>query len=126
MNLGRDILDRGLLDCDGRYAGKVDDLILEFEDPSRGARSACSGPEVVALLSGPTALSRDLSRPVQWLIRAIYRLVGVADPKPSEVAWERVAGFDVVVHLDIDRKQTGWASVGDAVNQRLITRLPGA
>lgn len=126
MNLGEQIIDCGVLDCNGRHAGKVDDLVLEFDDPSSGRTGDCSGPRVVALVSGPTALSRNLSRPIQRFVRAVYRLAGIADPEPSEVAWERVASIDVVVHLDVDREETGWSAVGDAVNRRFIERLPGA
>jgi hypothetical protein len=126
MNLGVQVVDRGLLDCDGRHAGKVDDLILEFDEPSADQAEACAGPRVVALVSGPTALSRNLSRPVQWLVRAIYRLLGVANPKPSEIAWENVKCIDVVVHLNVDREEAGWSAVGDAVNRRFIERLPWA
>jgi hypothetical protein len=126
MNLGTQIVDRGLLDRNGRHAGKVDDLILEFDDFSTDASGACAGPRVIALVSGPTAMSRNLSGPVQRFVRAIYWLLGIVDPKPSEVAWENVESIDVVVHLNVDRKEAGWPAVGDAVNRRFIERLPGA
>jgi hypothetical protein len=64
LEAGLHLLDRQLIDADGRLAGKVDDLELEI--PSGG------GPPVVtAILSGPGALSR--------------RLVGTrpASPSPS-------------------------------------------
>ena len=107
MNLGTKIVDRGLLDCNGRHAGKVDDLILEFDDSSTDESGACVGPRVIALVSGPTAMSRNLSGPVQRFVRAIYWLVGIVDPKPSEIAWENVKSIDVVVHLNVDRKEAG-------------------
>lgn len=121
MNLGMQVVDRGLLDRDGRHAGKVDDLILELRDDPPGD---CPGPEVVALLSGPTAMSQNMSRPMQWLVRLIYRLIGLRDPRPSEVPWSSVASIDVVVHLAVDRRETGWSAVGDAVNRRIIARSP--
>jgi hypothetical protein len=124
MNLGTQIVDRGILDRDGRHAGKVDDLILEFDDPSQDP--AAAGPGVIALVTGPTAMSRNLSGPVRWFVRAIYRLIGIADPKPSEIAWENVKCIDVVVHLTVDREAAGWSAVGDAVNRRFIERLPWA
>jgi hypothetical protein len=126
MKLGEMVLDRGLLDCDGRHAGKVDDLIFEFEDPLTDPPGACAGPRVVALVSGPTAMSRNLSGPVRTFTRAIYWLIGIAEPMPSEIAWGEVKCIDVVVHLDVDRKEAGWSAVGDAVNHRYIERLPWA
>jgi hypothetical protein len=51
LEAGLHLLDRQLVDADGRLAGKVDDLELEF--PEGG------GPPVVtAILAGPGALSR--------------------------------------------------------------------
>lgn len=126
MDLGKQIVDRGLLDRDSRHAGKVDDLVLELPDESLTARSDCPGPEVVALLSGPTAMSQNMTRPMQRLVHVLYRLIGLTDPHPSEVPWTSVASIDVVVHLAVDRKETGWSRVGDAVNRRFIERLPGA
>jgi hypothetical protein len=126
MNLGVQVVDRELLDRDGRHAGKVDDLILEFDTPGTDKAGPCAGPRVVALVSGPTALSRNFSRPVQRFVRAIYRLLGVTNPKPSEIAWENVKCIDVVVHLNVDREEAGWSAVGDAVNSRFIERLPRA
>ena len=67
-----------------------------------------------------------MSAPVRSLVRAVYRLAGVADPKPSVIPWERVQSIDVVVHLDIAREEAGWCAVGDAVNRRFIARLPGS
>jgi hypothetical protein len=126
MNLGTRIVDRGLLDCNGRHAGKVDDLILEFDDSSTDMSGACVGPRVIALVSGPTAMSRSLSGPVQRFVRAIYWLLGIVNPEPSEIAWENVKCIDVIVHLNVDREEAGWSAVGDAVNRRFIERLPWA
>jgi hypothetical protein len=126
VDLGAQILDRGLLDNQGRYAGKADDLVFEFNDPTDASGGECPGPVVVAIVSGPMALSRNMSRPVQWLARAVYRLLGLNNPKPSEVPWSDVASFDVVVHLSCDRIKTGWSPLGEAVDRRFIGRLPGS
>ena len=50
---GLQLLDRQLIDKDGRHAGKVDDLELEFPD-------GAGPPVVAAILAGPGALSRRL------------------------------------------------------------------
>lgn len=121
MELGTMILDKEILDRDGLRAGKVDDLLLELPDGDIG-----EGPEVVALITGPTALSRNLSRPVQALVRTIYRLLGLRDPRPSRIAWRHVVRIGVVIEIDVDRDAGGWSALGDAVNKRFIDRVPGA
>ena len=68
LEAGLHLLDRQLVDKDGRLAGKVDDLELEL--PEGG------GPPVVtAILAGPGALSRRLGgRFGAWLEAVANRL----------------------------------------------------
>jgi hypothetical protein len=124
IDLGKHILDKELLDRRGLRVGKADDLLLVL--PETDGDGIPGPPHVAAIISGPMALSRTMSRPVQWLARACYRLLGVSDPHPVEIAWERVTEIDVVVHLDIDRIHDGMMTVADAANRRYIGRLPGA
>ena len=123
MDLGKHVVDKELLDCSGLRGGKVDDLVLEIAEPAGGEALP---PRVVALVSGPFALARNLPWPLQWLARAVYRLFGVADPRPVEIAWEGIMAIDVVVHVDVDREAVGLTVLQDAVARRLIGRLPGA
>lgn len=118
MKLGKHVVDRGLLDKDGRRVGKVDDLILEWDEAGEG------GPEVVALVSGPTALSRQFSAPARRLTRALYRLLGVPDPAPAVIPWSQVESIEVVINLTVPRRGLAWSPVGNAVNRRFIRRLP--
>lgn len=121
MELGMMVVDKEILDHNGLRAGKVDDLLLRMPDPGSGTL-----PEVVALVTGPTALSRNFSRPMRWLVRSIYRLLGLKDPHPAEIGWTHVRRIGVVIEIDVDRTAGGWSALGDVVNRRFIERLPGA
>ena len=123
MELGKHIVDKELLDCQGLRGGKVDDIVLEIAETAEGSLPP---PLVTALVSGPFAFSRNLPRPLQALGRALYRLFGVSDPRPVEIPWQRIRAVDVVVHVDIDREAAGLTVLQDAVARRLIERLPGA
>ena len=123
MELGKHVVDKELLDCRGLRGGKVDDLVLETKEAADGALPA---PRVVALVSGPFALGRNLPRPLRWPVRAVYRLFGVPDPRPVEIPWDRIMAIDVVVHVDVDREAAGLTALQDAVARRVIERLPGA
>src|ERR671923_285859 len=72
LEAGLQLLDRQLIDKDGRLAGKVDDLELEL--PEGG------GPPVVtAILSGPGALSRRVGgRLGAWLEVVVNQAGGSA------------------------------------------------
>jgi sporulation protein YlmC with PRC-barrel domain len=121
MELGERVVDRELMDRDDRRAGKVDDLVFELpDDPTKAA------PRLVALITGPGALSLSLPRWAAWLVRHGYRLVGLSDPRPVEIEWRRVAEIGVVVRLDLDRREAGLQAAADAARRRWIERLPGS
>jgi hypothetical protein len=124
MDLGKHVVDKELLDCNGLRAGKADDLLLDIGQPR--ADGTLPFPEVEAIITGPMALSIDLPRPAQWVTRLIYRLLGVAHPEPVTIDWDHVVAIDVVAHLDIDRERAGLMELANAVNRRFIGRLPGA
>ena len=123
MELGKHVVDKELMDCKGLRAGKVDDLLLEIEEPTDGHLTP---PVVRAIITGPTALSRDLPPPLAWLGRQLQRWLGVPNPQPIEIAWEHVQRIDVAVHLDVDRVEAGLTITQQAAARRFIARLPGA
>jgi len=123
VELGKHVVDKELLDRDGLRGGKVDDLVLEIAAPTDGELPP---PRVVALVSGPFALARNLPRPLRWAACVVYRLLGIVDPRPVEIPWARITAIDVVVHVDLDREAAGLTALQDAVARRLIGRLPGA
>lgn len=124
MELGKHVVGKGLLDRDGRRAGKVDDLLLEIPEPFTAGE--LPEPRVKAILTGPLALARDLPGWTQRAARWAYRLLGVDDPQPVEIPWERVAAIDVLVHVDLSRDEAGFQPLADAVRRRFIERIPGA
>ena len=124
VDLGKRVADKTILDRNDRYVGKVDDLILELEPG--GADGVSAPPNVVAIVSGPLALARNLPKPCLAIARAIYRLFGLDDPRPIEIDWSVVSAIDVVVHADVDREELGAMAVPHAVDRTIIGRLPGA
>ncbi len=118
LQLGKHVLDKGILDRDGLRCGKVDDLVVEVPDDG-------SDPYLVALVTGPQAFSRTVGRPLAWAARTVYRLLGVERPEPVEVEWEHVAAIDVAVHLDFDSEHTPLQAVADAA-RRIVEKIPGA
>lgn len=124
MELGKHVLDKEMLDRDGRRAGKVDDLLLDV--PALDAAGGSPAPELAAIISGPLALAQNLPHWVQWLARHGYRLLGLPQPAPVEIAWRDVVAIDVTVHLRVPGEQSGWHALEESVRRRFIGRLPGA
>lgn len=123
IDLGKHIMDQGLLDKDGKRAGKVDDLALELEVDAQGR--PCGEPEVVAIVAGPFGLVRR-SKTLTTLARIGYWLLGVRDPHPVEIGWSHVAALGVVVHLDVERDAVGLDEPSRSAARRYIEHIPGA
>lgn len=115
------VIDHGIMDREGRRAGRVDDLLVELREADPHDRA----PRLVlrAIVSGP------LPRPASWALAAVarlfYRALGVRDPEPVTIEWSRVRMIDVAVHLDADRDAAGLRKV-DAACERIVRHIPAA
>jgi sporulation protein YlmC with PRC-barrel domain len=116
LDAALELLDRQLVDNDGRLVGKVDDL--ELTDPG----DRLEPPGVTAILTGPDALAGRLhTRFGRWLRPRSLRLA--ARQGPSRVPFSQVEGIGSAIRLrvaanELDAAQE-WA-------RQLIARLPGA
>jgi sporulation protein YlmC with PRC-barrel domain len=114
------LLDRQLVDKDGRLAGKVDDLELTF--PEGG------GPPVVtAILAGPGALSRRIGgRLGAWLEAVANRLRGGDDAEPARVPFAVVKEIGSAVELHVAKAELETDRLEAWTRDRIIGKLPGA
>jgi sporulation protein YlmC with PRC-barrel domain len=119
MFLFRDVMDKGLVDCHGHKAGKVDDIVLDLREGEP--------PAVRAIVTG-----RGAAAPIfpQWIMRLAGwiegNLLGHATGDPVVVGWEHVTKIDVAVHLDLDRRTGRLTETEQAIWQRWIKSLPWA
>lgn len=115
---GLDLLDRQLVDPDGRMAGKVDDLELEAHE---------DGPPVVtAILAGPGALARRIGgRFGAWIASVHARLQG-GEADPARISFGVVAKIDDHVTLTVSREDLDTFVLERWVRDRVIDRFPGA
>ena len=120
LEAGLHLLDRQLIDSDGRLAGKVDDL--ELEVPEGG------GPPVVtAILAGPGALSRRIGgRPGAWLEAVANRLRGAGDRRPARVPFGVVKRIESAVDLSVAKAELETNRLEVWTRDHLIGHLPGA
>ncbi len=110
FDIGLHVLDRQLLDKNGRRCGNVDDLAVQG-GPGEVA-------EIVAILVGPGT----------WGARAgwIGRLAGwIGGRRKVRIAWTEVSKIDSAVHLKHDATSLG-LGVGDDRLRPYIEKIPGA
>ena len=117
MDLVRDVLDKKVVDRNGRDMGRVDSLILEV---SPGAP-----PRLAAFEIGPAVLARRVWRPLGRLVAACEVALGVDAGRPTRIAFAQV--IDVNQHVKVDLAFADTAAA--AVEQRLrhwVGSIPGS
>jgi sporulation protein YlmC with PRC-barrel domain len=113
------LLDRQVVDPDGRPVCKVDDV--EF------ARGETGAWEVSALLSGPLALGPRLPGLFgRWVVAVGRRLSRQPAPRPRRIPFERVTGIAASVTVDRRRDELGIAALEDWVREHVIDPIPGS
>jgi hypothetical protein len=120
LEAGLHLLDRQLVDRDGRLAGKVDDLELTVPDGG-------GPPLVTAILAGPGALSRRVwGRFGAWLEAVANRLRDGDARRPARVAFGVVKRIGSAVELSVPRAELETNRLEAWTRDHLIGRLPGA
>ncbi|HVM09672.1 MAG TPA: hypothetical protein VM345_14485 [Acidimicrobiales bacterium] len=117
MHAGLDLLDRHVVDRDGRAVGKVDDLEIECAEDGT--------VEVTALLLGPEALGRRIGGALGRSMGGIAaRFSG--DPEPARIGLELVEELDIVIKLKHPLHQLPVGRFERWVREHVIEPLPGA
>jgi sporulation protein YlmC with PRC-barrel domain len=119
MDLKLHLLDRQVVDADGRPLAKVDDLELTPSDDGDLL--------VTAILCGPLALAPRLGgRLGLWVAAAARRLSPDARPQPQRIDMSLVREIGSAVTLNAGHAQLDIAPLERWVEQHLVGRIPGA
>lgn len=112
-----ELLDRQILDNDGRMIGKVDDVELEERDDGR--------IYVTALLSGPGALGPRLGGGLGTIVTSTWsRLSGRS--APARVEWAQVASVETAIKLAVGRTTVMLDGFETWMRDRVIAAIPGS
>jgi hypothetical protein len=113
------LLDRQIVDVEGRMAGKVDDLDLVFSaEPG-------SPPYAAAILTGPGALSHRIGgRLGAWLDSTQRRLS--EDPRPPSIPFGVVKRLGNHLELTVRRTDLETMKFERWTRERIIGRIPGS
>jgi sporulation protein YlmC with PRC-barrel domain len=119
LEAGLHLLDRQLVDKDGRLAGKVDDLELTFPDGG-------GAPLVTAILAGPGALSRRIGGRLGAWLEAVANRLREGDTEPARVPFAVVKRIESAVDLSVAKAELETNRLEAWTRQHLIGHLPGA
>jgi sporulation protein YlmC with PRC-barrel domain len=116
MSAGLSLLDRQLVDPDGRMAGKVDDVRLVFGETG--------APIATEILGGPGALARRIGgRLGAWIASVHARLQG-GSRDPAAISFGVVASIDDHVTLTVSREQLATFVFEAWARDHVIRKLP--
>jgi hypothetical protein len=117
--LAFELLDRQIIDRNGYWCGKVEDL--RFTDPAEG-----EDPVLTHLLTGFGSFTHRFHGGIGRRMRRIWRRLHTEkDPAPLEIALGAISRIDYEVHLSITAEEAGLTQTEEWA-RRYITKIPGA
>jgi len=112
-----ELLDRQILDNEGRMIGKVDDLEIAERDDGR--------IYVTALLSGPGALGPRFGGGLGTIVTSTWsRLSGRTEP--ARVEWSQVATVATAIRLSVGRTTVALDGFETWMRDRVVAAIPGS
>jgi sporulation protein YlmC with PRC-barrel domain len=116
MDIVRDVLDKAVVDRNGREMGRVDAILIEQDQ---------GPPRISALLIGPSALGARLHPAVGRVVHRIERRLGIDRDRPSRIGVGEVDRIDRKIHLRLAIGDTAVGALEQLV-RRWIVKLPGS
>jgi sporulation protein YlmC with PRC-barrel domain len=113
------LLDRQVIDADGRLVCKVDDLELVMAE---------DGPHITAILVGPRALGPRLGGRIgRWWAAVATRLLGPdGDPSGTRIDFAQVTDLGSAIKLARRADELDVAPLEAWVDRHVIARIPGS
>src|SRR2546421_11622836 len=110
MDLVRDLLDKAVVDRNGREMGRADGLLLDVADGRP--------PRVTAIEIGPAVLAHRLHPALGRLAALVEELLGVAQGRPVRIPLSQIEQLSLEITADGAISATGAGNV-----EQLVRRL---
>jgi len=117
VHLVRDLLDKVVIDRNGREMGRVDRVVLELREGSP--------PRVVSIEVGASALGHRLGRRFGRWAAGLLHAFGVDDGQPLRIHVSQILGVTDTVKVDLAFGETSAANV-ERTLRRIVAAVPGA
>jgi sporulation protein YlmC with PRC-barrel domain len=116
MDVVRDVLDKSVVDRNGREMGRVDAILVEHGD---------GPPRITTLLIGPAALGSRLHPAVGRLMSWLESRLGIDRDRPSRISVGDVDDIDRKIRLRLTIGETATAAF-EQLLRRWVVKLPGS
>jgi sporulation protein YlmC with PRC-barrel domain len=116
IDLVRDVLDKQLIDRDGKRMGKVDGLVLAIDADGR--------PRVVRIECGFVVLAGRFARRLERIVRLIGQKFGVRKGRAMRIAWSKVKSVGIEVKVDLDAQDTDALAWENWLHRHVTRHLP--
>jgi len=117
VHLVRDLLDKAVIDRNGREMGRVDRVVLDVR--------AGAPPRVVSLEVGASALGHRLGPRCGRWAEGLLHACGVDEGQPLRIHVSQILGVTDTVKVDLAFGETSAANV-ERTLRRLVAAVPGA
>ena len=117
MDLVRDLLDKKVVDRNGREMGRVDAIVV-----SAGAGAA---PRVEAIEIGPRVLAARLRPALGRLVAGLEHALGVDAGRPLRIPFAAILQMEDYIKVDLAFGETSAATVEQRL-RRWVGSIPGA
>jgi len=117
VDLVHDVLDKKVVDRNGRDMGRVDSIVGDLRD---GAP-----PRIVAVEIGPAVLAYRIHPVLGRIVSGIEHAFGVDEGRPLRIPMGKILDISDHVKVDVAAGQTSAAAVEQHV-RRWVSRIPGS
>jgi hypothetical protein len=125
LDAALELLDRQLIDRDGRLAGNVDDVEITLPDgwPDAGPDEL---PVVAALLSGPGVLAERFGGRLGHAWAALHRRLHPGTSGEGAIPMAQVRDIGSAITLAVARAELASERMEDWFRDHIIIKIPGA
>ena len=117
MDLVCDLLDKQVVDRNGRKLGRVDSIIFEWRD---------DGPPIVAGIEiGLVTIARRLHPLLGRCARALEVVAGVDADRPVRVPFSKILGLEPDIKLDLTSSEINTLAFEERA-RAIVSSIPGA
>ena len=117
MDVVHDVLDKHIVDRNGREMGRVDGIVVEISDDEP--------PRLAEVLIGASVLGTRVNVGFGRWVHGLEEGLGIGDERPVHIDFSHVAEIGDKVKIDVAVGETG----ADTLEHRLrtwLTKLPGS